>query len=349
MYAHLLQPLQASNLTAASLENLVAGPLDQHLEGLYAALSALLRLLMSRSTRSKRLGGLMFLMSRSCPISQMVWRFQPVQDTMLPMTQKVDTSALMDFARPQKKSVAAGPHINVTYKGIGLGGIALTVSPKIKFKNRSKRLAVGAAWLLVRIVRHIKKVLSTATYTRQSNLANHLKSAHSKDSRNARGCMIPLRKFATCGICDDDVLFTDCKTEEAHLWDTHWQKGHSMDMWITDHEIWKLICLRPGVYEAWQNFVHQDHPSSKQEHVSWKHLSTTDMKLLRFGLEGDFLDDHQIAKMAFEKAKLFLNVSASQVCHGPANSIGASRHVYPAGSNKNDRETSNGQVAADGP
>lgn len=199
------------------------------------------------------------------------------------------------------------------------------------------------------LVRQLKKVLSTATYTRQANLGNHLKGAHGIDSQNARGCMIPLRRFATCGICEDDILFTNYKAEESHLWNVHWQKGHSMDMWITDHEIWKLISLRPGVYEAWQHFVQQDYPSSKQDHVSWKHLSPTDMKLLRFGLEGDFLDDHQIARMAFEKARLFLNVSASQVCRGPAHSIGASRQVYSAESNNNDRGTSNGQAGPDGP
>lgn len=198
------------------------------------------------------------------------------------------------------------------------------------------------------LVRHVKKVLSTATYTRQPNLANHLKSAHSKDSRNARGCMIPLRKFATCGICKDDVLFTDCKTEEAHLWDAHWQKGHSMNMWFVDNEIWKLICLRPGVYEAWQNFVHQDHLSSRPDHASWKHLSSTDMKLLRFALEGDFLNDRQIAKLTFEKAKFFRNVSASQVCYSRANLIGASRYVYSTGSNNTDRVTTDGQAASEG-
>ncbi|KAL9610466.1 MAG: hypothetical protein Q9167_004839 [Letrouitia subvulpina] len=190
-------------------------------------------------------------------------------------------------------------------------------------------------------------VLSTATYTRQSNLANHLKSAHGRDPRNARGCRIPFRKFATCGICKDDVLFTDYKTEEAHLWDAHWQRGHSMDMWVTDHEIWKLICLRPGVYEAWQKVFQQHCSSSKQDHVSWTHVSSTDMQLLRLELKGDFLDDYQIAKRAFEKAKIFLNVPASQVRHSPAHSTGAPRHVYCAGSNHNDRETHNGQAAAD--
>ena len=159
----------------------------------------------------------------------------------------------------------------------------------------------------------LERFLAKASFTRKASLARHLEIVHRKDPEVAKACLVHFKKFATCGICQDDVLFTDWKTEAAHLWNVHWMRRHDMEMWDTDREIWKLINLRPGVYTAWQELLQHYRPGSKQDHVSWKHRSPPAIKKLLYVLGVNFLSDQQIAKKVFDKVKFTLSISASQM------------------------------------
>lgn len=179
----------------------------------------------------------------------------------------------------------------------------------------------------------LRTVLKEASMTTKYSLKRHLNSKHGGLAANAKDCKVHFKKFATCGMCNEGVLFTSPQTEANHLWNKHWKEDHNMMMWDRDREIQKLIALRSGVYKAWQDIVEGEYPGSSQDPVSWKYLDPPEIKKLLHELGGNSLSDLGTARMVYNKARFPRTVSVSQIYPNPTSSAPSNRDSLQQGPN----------------
>ena len=126
----------------------------------------------------------------------------------------------------------------------------------------------------------------TKLWMRKSGLEKHLQDDHGMSQKaaqsQANASRIQAIDTTACGICDEDVLYSDRKSMGDHMWDSHWQKNHTMSMWTDDRVIKKLLTLRPELSPLWQAITTSHGYRSQGGTASWR---DADFRRLRRELE----------------------------------------------------------------